>query len=111
MIESDTEYEALTLLSTTELLDSLLLIQVLRVERHADTDTNVVLYAAASFFVRLVGVLTTVGSSLDDESTVTSRYELAENGGKFLGHLLEGSLNSFILSSIQMLHELFNRPL
>lgn len=105
------EYEALTLLSTTELLDSLLLIQVLRVERHADTDTDVVLDATASFFVRLVGVLATVGSSLDDESTVTSRYELPENGGKFLGHLLEGSLNSFILSSIQMLHELFNRPL
>lgn len=38
-------------------------------------------------------------------------YKLAENGGKFLGHLFESTLNGFILSPVKMLHELFNGSL
>lgn len=41
----------LTLLTTTELLDLLLLIEMLRVERDADANTNVVLNAASGLFV------------------------------------------------------------
>lgn len=84
---------------------------MLGVEGHANTNTDVVLNASTCFFVRLFSVLTTICFPLDDKTAVTSWHKLAENGGKFLGHLFESTLNGFILSPIKVLHELFNGSL
>lgn len=42
---------------------------------------------------------------------MTGRHELAENGGKLLGHLLEGTLNGLVLPPVEVLHELFDGSL
>lgn len=107
----DKAQRAQTLLTTTELLDSLLLVQVLRVERDADAHTNVIFNTASSLLVGLVTVSSTICAALDNETAVTGRYKLSKDGGKLLGYLLEGTLNGFILSAIEMFNELFNRPL
>jgi hypothetical protein len=89
-----------TLLSTTQLLDSLLLI-VLAVEGDADANTCVVLHALPGFLI--IGVFTSalVSPSLDYQTATASGYQALEDGCELLGDLLEGSLNGFILTLIQ----------
>lgn len=101
----------LTLLAATELLDSLLLVEVLRVERHTDTNTSVVFNCTSSLSVRFLWLLTSVGSALNHQAAVTGRNQFTEDGGKFLGDLLESTLNGFVLAAIEMLDEFFDRPL
>lgn len=102
---------ALTLLTTTELLDLLLFIKMLGVERHANANTDIILNTTSCFFVRLFGILAAICFSLDDQTAMASRHELAEDGGKLFGHLFESTLNGLILSPVKVLHKLFNGSL
>jgi hypothetical protein len=92
-------------LSTTQLLDTLLLI-VLAVEGDADTNTGVVLNALSGLL--LIGIFTgtLISLSLNDETSTASWYKALENGCELLGDLLKGSLNGFILALIQDFNEL-----
>jgi hypothetical protein len=89
-----------TLLSTTQLLNSLLLV-MLAVEGHADTNTSVVLYTLARLVIRVFFFsCTLISLALDDQSTTTSWNQSFENRSELLGDLLECSLNGLILSLI-----------
>jgi hypothetical protein len=101
----------LTLLTTTELLDFLLLVQRLGVERHTNSDTGVVLHTSARLVVRVLRVLAPVGPSLDNQAAVSGRHKALEDVGELLGHLLEGALDLLVLDLVQMGYELFDRLL
>lgn len=99
----------LTLLPTTELLDLLLLVQSLGVERDADADTSVILHTAARFLVRMLRILTAVRPSLNDKTTVTGRDKTLKDVGKLPRYLLERPLDLLILDLVQMRNQLFDR--
>jgi hypothetical protein len=91
---------AYTLLSTTQLLNSLLLI-MLAVEGHADTNTGIVLYTLARLVIRVFFFsCALISLALDDQSTTTSWNQSLENRSELLGDLLECSLDCLILSLI-----------
>lgn len=100
----------LTLLSTAELLDLLLLVRDLGVERNANANTRVVLHTGR-LLVRLdrAVFVTSVRLALDDQTAVTGWHELFENSCKLLGHLLKSPLYRFVLGLVQMLNQLLNR--
>jgi hypothetical protein len=99
-------------LAAAELLDLLLFIKDLGVERDADTDTRVVLHASGLLLIRVeLTILTTVGFALNDKAAVTGRDQLLEDGGELLGDLLERALNGLILGLIEMIDELLDRTL
>lgn len=92
----------LTLLPTAELLDLLLLIH-LRVERHFDANSRVVLDTTSILFIRVFGFSPTlIGFSLDDQAAASSRNEPLKNLRKFFRDLLEGPLDSLVLALVKM---------
>lgn len=88
----------LTFLTTTELLDSLLLV-MLTVERDANADTSVVLYRLTWFIIVVVGTL--ISFPLDHEAASTSGDETLKNGGKLLRDLFERALYRLIFTLIK----------
>jgi len=100
-----------TLLPAAELLNLLLLVHNLGVERHADADARVVL-DARRLLIRLIGAaalgLAAVGLALDDQPAVARGHELLKDSGKLLGHLLERALNGFVLGLVEMLNQLLD---
>jgi hypothetical protein len=96
----------LTLLPTTELLNLLLLVHNLRVERHRDADSCVAFNTARPFIIRVITTLATpVGLALDNKPTVACRYQLLKDGRELARHLLEGTLDSLVLLLVQVLDE------
>lgn len=95
-----------TLLATTELLNSLLFVQRLRVERHADSHTGVILHRSFLLLVvRLLGrvrLLPLVAAALDDQPAVAGRHEPLEDVGELARYLLEGPLDGFVFALVQM---------
>ena len=90
-----------TFLTTGQLLDALLLVEFLGVERDTDTDSDVVVNLAGGLLVvRLLGVVAGISPALDDEATVGGWDKLLENGGELLRDLLECSLDSFVFAEI-----------
>jgi hypothetical protein len=92
--------EGLTLLATAELLNLLLLVQSLGVERNTDANTSVVLHTAARLLVRILGILTAVRPPLDDKTAVAGWDETLEDVGKLARDLLEGPLDLLVLDLI-----------
>lgn len=73
-----------------------------------DTDAYscIILDGFSRLLVRfLILTCSLIRFALDYETTATSGHETLEDGGKFLGDLLEGSFNSFILALIKNFHE------
>lgn len=103
----------LTLLTTAELLDLLLLVHDLGVERHTDPDAGVALHPRHGFRVRLVGgpVLAPVRLALDDEAPVARRHQLLKDGCELLRDLLERPLNRLVLLLVEMLDQGLDRLL
>ena len=93
------------------MLNTLLLIHNLRVEGDTDANPGVVLYASALLFVRIIRILTSVCPALNDKPTMARRYKAFEDGSELLRHLLECSLNSFILTLIKMRNKFLDRLL
>jgi len=99
----------LTLLTTTQLLDTLLLV-VLAVERDTDTDTSVIFDTLTWLFVRVFIVsVALIGLALDDQTATASGDQALKDGCEFLGYLLECSLDSFIFALIQDFNKVLNR--
>jgi hypothetical protein len=95
-------------LSTTQLLNTLLIV-MFAVETNADSHTNIILNTVSSLIIRFfVFSLASISSSLDHETATTGWDKPLENGGEFLGDLLEGSFDSLVFTLIQDLNELLN---
>lgn len=104
----------LTLLSTTELLNALLII-MLAIEADADSNTDIVLHTLACILIVRINLLTRASRmvclALDDETTTTCRNKLFKHIVKLAGHLLEGSLNGLVLALIKDRDEIIDRLL
>lgn len=104
------ERRELTLLTAAQLLDPLLLVERLGVERHADADARVVLDGPALRLVLglvgRVGLLPPVGAALDHEPAVARGHELLEDVGELARHLLERALDGLVLALVQVVDEL-----
>ena len=101
----------LTLLSTTQLLNALLVI-MLAVETHTDAHTSVVLntflvrFTLTVFVFRFLVCSAIILLSLDDQSTLPSRNQLGENLSKGFADLLESPLDRFVFALIKDLDQL-----
>ena len=101
-----------TLLPTAKLLDLLLLVHDLGVERDRDADARVALHAGGRLLaVRLVRVVArvlfaaTVRLALDDQPPVAGRDELLEDSRELARDLLERALDCLVLFLVEMLDE------
>src|SRR3954447_25806505 len=96
--------EMLTLLSTTQLLDPLLII-VLAIKADTDANPDIVLDTLASFLI--IGVNIILGSrvavrlALDNEATTAGRNQLLEHVVELARDLLECTLNGLVLALIK----------
>jgi hypothetical protein len=91
-----------TLLTSTQLLNPLLLIKLLGVERNTNPHPRVVLHGSMLVSVRLFRFLPSVRPALNHQTSMAGGHELLENGGKLLGHLLEGALDGLVLALIEV---------
>lgn len=104
------------LLTTAQLLGVLLLV-VLAVERHADTDTSVILDRAplvpGTLLVRALVITSAVlvNLALDDQSSTTGWNKFLKDLSKRPRDLLECPLDSLIFSCVKNLDELLNGSL
>ena len=95
-------------MATTELLDLLLLIH-LRVERHFDANSSVVLDTPSILFVRVFSVSPAlVGFPLDDQASTSSRNQPLEYFREFFRDLLEGPLNCLVFALVKMRDQLLD---
>jgi len=97
-------------LTPAELLDLLLLVHSLGVERHADADAGVVLHTAALLLVVLL-LAARIAPALDYEPAVAGGDQALEDGGELLGDLLESALDRLVLDPIEVRDQLLNRLL
>lgn len=98
----------LTLLSTTELLDLLLLIH-LRVEGHFDADAGVVFNTATILVVRVFRVSPALVSfPLDDQASTSSGNQPLEYFREFFRDLLEGPLDCLVFALVEMRNQLLD---
>lgn len=99
---------ARTLLTTTQLLDALLVI-MLAVERDTDTNTRIVLHTLTLLLIRLV-VFTSalISFTLNNQAATTSWYQALEDRGKLLRDLLESPLDSLIFALVKDVDEVLN---
>ena len=102
--------EQLTLLSTTELLDPLLII-VLTVEAHTDTHANIILHAVSGILVVRINpiVLANVRLPLNDQPPTASGNQSLKHIVELARHLLESPLDGFVLALIEHGDEFIDR--
>jgi hypothetical protein len=103
--------KTLTLLATRQLLNALLLV-MLAIKTDTDAHTCIILHGFPRFFIRfLILTKSLIRLALDNQASATCGNETLEDGGKFLGDLLEGSFNSFIFALVKYFHEFLDRGL
>ena len=88
-------------MTTTELLNLLLLVHALGVERNADADARVILHTPALLLIVLF-LAARIALPLNHQPAVASGDEPLKDGSKLFGDLFKGALDRLVLDTIEM---------